>query len=162
MEWIHKYAISSRANTPKHTIGNAVYLANTFNDARGYANYTHKFGGEMAADIWRAINVIESKKRGLSNMEELIPPIYKESRPVVLVVEIPHEWMKTYYDLEEKYKDALKYFDAWKFQYTSLHDYLSKEISHFEIRVDQTIPASMIKEIHELNSTPNALSSKYL
>ncbi|MCK9458435.1 MAG: hypothetical protein M0R80_02180 [Proteobacteria bacterium] len=151
MEWIHKYAISSRANEPNNKIANVIYLTPKFENAKNYAKSTHKFGGEMAADIWRAINVIESKKRGLPKMQEIIPPIYKESHPVVLEVEIPSKWMNTYHDLAQRYKDALDYWATLKSK-PDVHDFMEKEFGRFEIRVEETIPASMIRKIHAIMS----------
>ena len=149
MEWIHRHIISLRANGPNNKIGNVIYLTPKFDTAKGYAESTHKFGGEMASDIWRAINVIESQKRGLPKMQEIIPPIYKESHPVVLEVDIPSKWMKTYHDLEQRYKDALEYWATLKSK-PDVHNFMEKEFGRFEIRVEETIPASMIKKVHEI------------
>lgn len=161
MEWIHRYSLSLRANSSQHVhrTANVVYLAPKFKEAKGYAVSYYKYGGEMASEIWRAINVHKSKQRKLPKMEPIVPPIYDNAHPVVVEVAVPFQWMKTYHNLEEKYRRALTYWESMKDWYAkhtddvrTVDDFLNKEISDFEVRVEEAIPPSMIKQIHTLEA----------
>lgn len=151
IDWILKNSLSMRSDNPAHKTSNVIYLSPKFQQAEGYATSYYQFGGEIASEIWRAINVIESKKKGLPHMEKIVPPIYPDAHPVVIEVEIPYAWAKSYYDLHQRHLDGLKLWKSLKQpgKDKTVEDFM-QELGDFEMRVEETIPPKMIKKVHSL------------
>lgn len=145
--------ISFRFNSEdKPKTADVVYLSTSFKQAKGYADSYFMFGGEIASDVWATINQLEAKKQRVKfdRKYPLIEPIYFNARPVVVEVEVPHNWMITYYDLKDRYQKAILYWN--RFEKNTYHGdfakYLNDAIGKIEVRVPE-IPTNLIKTIHE-------------
>lgn len=153
IEFVKKHIISTRTDTPIHKISSVIYLVPEFQQAANYAKSYYQQGGEIAFEIWRLINARERKRKNLMDSEP-ISPIFKHAHPIVVEVTVPFKWMKTYHNLSERHKSALDGWEAYaksSGDYTDVNDFIDREISGFEVRVEETIPYSFVKAIHDIH-----------
>lgn len=166
IDFIKKNVLTARKDTPLHKTSNVLYLVASKKNAVGYAHSYAKHGGEIGYEIWRFLNDQEMEKklgprpRRAYGDHTFVKPIYPDGRPIIVEVEIPFKWMKTFVDLPELYKRIVKYWEREKDEngvfhgiygkYTNFNDYIENEVTGFEIRVAETIPPNMVKNIHYL------------
>lgn len=144
-EYVEKVfnSINSLRQSDLHNLGNVIYLATSYEDAKGYADSYYELGGEIAYDVyfWIASYCKE-------NNQPVPPKPLAGSKPVVIEVEIPFDWMMTFYDLPKRLTNLKKHWDDYDHQnYKSFDDYLKVQ-GGFEVRVSKPIPPQMIKSIH--------------
>jgi len=136
---IRRDAIGIRTDIGSSITGAAIYLSPSFDTAKGYALVNADAGGEMATDVYRLIRIF------CKNMNMQPPrPILKGSKPVVVEVEIPQQWMQTWRNLPQMKQDI----DQFMIQNQNKQP---MNVNSFEVRVTQTIPPQMIVNIHEVS-----------
>jgi len=154
-----KDAVDFRKDNERHRTSNVIYLAGGWKEAKSYAESYYRHGGEIGYEIWtKANNYVAYKNLGWkwrqAQYDTHVKPIFSDAHPIIVEVEVPKKWMKSYYDLWEKYNGAIKHWQRLQKWYEergmSFSDYLAKEVVGVEIRVEHIIPTSMIREIHHL------------
>lgn len=127
-----------------HANDAAVYLSPDFDRAAGYARSYAEHGGEVAYEIW-------SKVRDFTGVRP--SRRFAGGQPVVLEVAVPWDWMKTKHPtglrnyiahLKALWHRDPKYHAA----YPSEAAFLDEDLGDFEVRITETIPPSMIRQVH--------------
>lgn len=156
-EKIKKHTLTGRQDSAFHKTSNVIYLSGDFKQAENYANSYYRHGGEIGYEVWRWVNEYTAHQKGYENAgrDVHVYPIYNNSRPIVLEVEVPRAWMRTYRSLPDSYKRLVKHWKRLRKWYAergvSFKDYLDKEAG-VEIRVEEPISPNAVKKVHNLHT----------
>jgi hypothetical protein len=133
---------SIRKDSDINKVSNVIYLSTAYDEAASYAKAYHEVGGEIAHDVYMKA-MIYSKEQGKPQPRKPL----EGSKPIVVEVEVPYSWMKSYYrDLKHK-KDMIdRWYDPADKGFRDYKHYM--DTNAFEVRVLQPIPPSMITRIH--------------
>jgi hypothetical protein len=127
-----------------HQVANVIYLLSSLGEASGYAKAYYELGGEIAYDVykWAWIYCNELK------LPKPLKPL-AGSKPIVVEVLVPSQWMKTYGDIRKKKEQLDHWYDPKDKGFNNYEDYMEKQ-SDFEVRIANPIPPEMIKKIHTI------------